>query len=257
MSRSDEERFLDRIRRALGRPAEGPAAPAAIAPAAPEAAERELLARIASRTDAEREKLFATLCAAAAPLKLEVTALPDRATATAAIARLAAERSPEWGGGKSVAAWRHPLIDALGLPEALGRAGIPVFTTEPIPEEAPDAAARRRREREAVAAAFIGVTGADFCLADTATLVLVNRPGAPRSVATLPSIHVAVVTRPQLLADMRELFALWRWDERFRAAARANYLAFISGPSKTADIEATMVHGAHGPRELHLLVLAE
>jgi L-lactate dehydrogenase complex protein LldG len=54
---------------------------------------------------------------------------------------------------------------------------------------------------------------------------------------------------------MKELFALLRWDERFQAEGLSNYMSFISGPSKTADIEATMVHGAHGPREVHLIIL--
>jgi L-lactate dehydrogenase complex protein LldG len=102
---------------------------------------------------------------------------------------------------------------------------------------------------------FIGLTSADFCMADTATLVLRNRPGQPRSVALVPSIHVAVIALDQILADMKELFALLRWDERFRAEGLSNYMSFISGPSKTADIEATMVHGAHGPREVHLFVI--
>jgi len=100
------------------------------------------------------------------------------------------------------------------------------------------------------------VTSADFCLADTATLVLRNRPGQPRSVALVPSIHIAVITLDQIVADMKELFALLRWVAHFPAGrAFPNYMSFISGPSKTADIEATMVHGAHGPREVHLFVI--
>jgi L-lactate dehydrogenase complex protein LldG len=101
------------------------------------------------------------------------------------------------------------------------------------------------------------VTSADFCLADTATLVMRNRPGQPRSAALVPSIHVAVIHLDQILADMKELFALLRWDERYRQEGLSNYMSFISGPSKTADIEATMVHGAHGPREVHLFIITE
>jgi len=93
-------------------------------------------------------------------------------------------------------------------------------------------------------------------MADTATLVLRNRPGQPRSVALVPSIHIAVITLDQIISDMKELFALLRWDDRFRSEGLSNYMAFISGPSKTADIEATMVHGAHGPREVYLYVVS-
>jgi L-lactate dehydrogenase complex protein LldG len=256
MSAANEAEFLARIRRALGHPPDRRREPpAGLFPEAPDPADRERIARVRRRGPQERDALFAALAAAAAPIQLAAAALPDPAYATAYISKLAAEKRPEWGDRRQVVAWRHPLIEALALPEALGRAGIPVAFTDPIPAEAADAALRRARERDAVAAAFIGVTAADFCLADTATLVLRNRPGQPRAAATVPSIHVAVIAADQLLADMRELFARLRWEESCRREGLSNYLAFITGPSKTADIEATMVHGAHGPREVHLLVL--
>jgi L-lactate dehydrogenase complex protein LldG len=175
------------------------------------------------------------------------------------VAGLVAEKQPEWGEAKSVAAWRHPLIDRLGLEEALARLQVPLRVTQPINPSAGRECdqAERDRQRAGIIASFIGVTAADFCMADTATLVMRNRPGQPRSVALVPSIHVAVITLDQILVDMKELFALLRWDERFRQEGLSNYMSFISGPSKTADIEATMVHGAHGPREVHLIVVAE
>jgi L-lactate dehydrogenase complex protein LldG len=130
--------------------------------------------------------------------------------------------------------------------------------TDPIDPHADGEAERAERERQRadIIASFIGVTTADFCLADTATLVMRNRPGQPRSVALVPSIHIGLITLDQVLADTKELFALLRWDERFRQEGLSNYMSFISGPSKTADIEAVMVHGAHGPREVHLFVIS-
>ena len=168
-----------------------------------------------------------------------------------------AAKIKEWGDVKSVVSWRHPLIESLNLAEALGRLQVPLHITSPIPPAAGKEfdQAERERQRSATIASYIGVTSADFCLADTATLVMRSRPGQPRSVALVPSIHIAVITVDQIVADMKELFALLRWDERFRPEGLSNYMSFISGPSKTADIEATMVHGAHGPREVHLLVI--
>jgi L-lactate dehydrogenase complex protein LldG len=101
------------------------------------------------------------------------------------------------------------------------------------------------------------VTGADFCLADTATLVLITRPGQARSVSLLPSIHVAVVDAGRLLADLAELYTLLRWDAAGDGKPEKVFstMTLICGPSKTADIEATLVQGAHGPRELHLIVV--
>jgi L-lactate dehydrogenase complex protein LldG len=252
MTQADQEKFLRRIRTALESAPGAARGTEQLFAEKPSAEDLELLDRVRRRTEAERRRLLERLREAAEPIHLAVNLLPDRTSAAAAIARLAAEKSPEWGGVKRVAAWQNPLLESLDLPQALGSLGIPVQITRPIKA---GAEVERERERAAVIASFIGVTSADFCLADTATLVLRNRPGEPRSVGLVPSIHVAVITIEQVLYDMRELFALLRWDERCRPEGLSNYMSFISGPSKTADIEATMVHGAHGPREVHLFVV--
>jgi L-lactate dehydrogenase complex protein LldG len=83
-----------------------------------------------------------------------------------------------------------------------------------------------------------------------------TRPGQARTVSLLPSIHVAVIELNQIVADLKELYALLKWDPRARSEGLTNCMTFISGPSKTADIEATMVHGAHGPREVVVYVIA-
>jgi L-lactate dehydrogenase complex protein LldG len=259
MDTPDQIRFFRRIRTALGHAPDVSREARHLFAEGPSDEERQLLERIRRRTAAERQTLLERLIEAGKPIILNVTALPDVAYATAAILRLVAEKKPEWGDAKSIAAWRHPLIDRLNLPEALDRLQVPVHVTAPIPPNADSQfdQAERERQRAGVIASFIGVTSADFCLADTATLVMRNRPGQPRSAALVPSIHLAVIHLDQILADMKELFALLRWDERYRQEGLSNYMSFISGPSKTADIEATMVHGAHGPREVHLFIITE
>jgi L-lactate dehydrogenase complex protein LldG len=259
MTSLDQAQFLRRIRTALGHPPDVSREAMGLFAEGPSDEELLLLDCIRRREPPERQELLERLIEAGKPINLGVTALPDLAYATAAVVRLVSEKNPEWGDEKQIAAWRHPLIDRLHLTEALDRLQIPVHATAPIPIDA-DARfdqAERARQRAGIIASFIGVTSADFCLADTATLVLRNRPGQPRSVALVPSIHIAVIHRDQILNDMKELFALLRWDERYRSEGLSNYMSFISGPSKTADIEATMVHGAHGPREVHLFVVTE
>jgi L-lactate dehydrogenase complex protein LldG len=110
--------------------------------------------------------------------------------------------------------------------------------------------------RQHIIDSYIGITSADFCMADTATLVMRTRPGQARSVSLVPAIHIAVVELNRIIADLKELYALLKWDPQESKDGVTNCMTFISGPSKTADIEATMVHGAHGPREVHLFVLA-
>jgi L-lactate dehydrogenase complex protein LldG len=109
--------------------------------------------------------------------------------------------------------------------------------------------------RQDIIDSYIGITSADFCMADSATLVMRTRPGQARSVSLVPAIHIAVVELNRIIADLKELYALLKWDPQESKDGVTNCMTFISGPSKTADIEATMVDGAHGPREVHIIVI--
>jgi L-lactate dehydrogenase complex protein LldG len=66
---------------------------------------------------------------------------------------------------------------------------------------------------------------------------------------------VAVIKLEQIVADFKELYALLDRDLGENSQALEGGMTFITGPSKTADIEATMVRGAHGPRELYIYVV--
>jgi L-lactate dehydrogenase complex protein LldG len=194
----------------------------------------------------------------ALPINLNVTVLKDRAAATAAIADLVRDRVPEFGDRKQVVIWRHPLLESLNLSEALAIQNVPLHVTEFENSAVDEDSANQERERirQNVVDAFIGITSADFCMAETASLVMRTRPGQGRSVSLVPSIHVAVITIDQIIADLKELYALLKWDLEVQKEGLTNCMTFISGPSKTADVEATMVHGAHGPREVYVYVVA-
>ncbi len=214
--------------------------------------------KIRDRTDAERKALLERLVEQARPLNLKVTPLPDAREASKAVVDLVLRKNTEWGGEKRVAAWKHPLIDALKLEDALARQNIPVYPTAhpEAPGKREDGPAESRvRIREQVFDSFVGVTAADFCVADTATLVMKTRPGHARAASLVPSIHVAVIEMDRIVADLKELYTLLKWDFLENPDGLTHCMTFISGPSKTADIELTMVHGAHGPRELHLFVI--
>lgn len=257
MDTTDQLSFLRRIRTALGHPPDVARDVPDLFARGPTEEERDLLERIRARSGPERRALVDRLVDVGTPLRLNVTPVADASAAASAVLTLVETKAPEWGTRKSLTAWRHPLIEALGLEPLLAARGIALHVTERLDPAADPAGDRSERERQraGLIESFVGLTAADFCLAETATLVMRNRPGQPRSAALVPSIHVAVITLDQVLADTRELFALLRWDERFRAEGLTHYMSFISGPSKTADIEATMVHGAHGPREVHIFVL--
>jgi L-lactate dehydrogenase complex protein LldG len=248
MSTANQEEFINRIKLALGKPFADSRQKAELFSREMSADTRAILERIINRTAEERKKLLETLIEAAGPIHLTVRKCVDINAVTAAIAEVVRDKDPEWGDKKRVVAWQHPLIESLNLPDALSEQGVPVFFADLQKTD-------EERLRQGIIDAHIGITSADFCMADTATLVMRTRPGQARSVSLVPAIHIAVVELNRIIADLKELYALLKWDPQASKEGITNCMTFISGPSKTADIEATMVHGAHGPREVHIIVI--
>ena len=245
---SNQTFFLQKIRTALGRSAaEGRKFYDVFSGARSEST--DLLSRIKNRSVPDRKRLLDRLIQEGCLLNLKVIPVPTAADAAQAIAGLARDRAPEWSDAKSLVAWRHPLIDGLNLPEQLKDQGIPVYVPDPEPI---DSGLFRLRAQTAL----IGVTSADYCIAESASLVLKTRPGQPGMVSLLPSIHVAVICEDQLLESLAECYALVQRDMVAEKEGMTCCMTVISGPSKTADIEAVMVHGAHGPREVIIYVIA-
>jgi L-lactate dehydrogenase complex protein LldG len=218
---------------------------------------KAILERIKNRSQAERQQLLDRFIEMAAPIKLNVIVLKDEDSVTAAITDLIKQKDPEWGDQKSVVVWQHPLIERLNLPDVLAAENVPVHVTnlDDPRTEGLTKPEMRNRLRQQVIDAYIGITSADFCMADTASLVMRTRPGQARSVSLVPSIHIGVITLDQIIWDLKELYALLSFDPDVRKESLTNCMTFISGPSKTADVEATMVHGAHGPREVYVYVI--
>ena len=248
MSTANQEEFINRIKLALGKPFSASRQKADLFSREMSAETRAILERIKNRTADDRKKLLETLIEAAGPIHLTVRKCVDINAVTAAIAEVVRDKDPEWGDKKRVVAWQHPLIESLNLPDALSEQGVPVFFADLQKTD-------EERLRQGIIDAYIGITSADFCMADTATLVMRTRPGQARSVSLVPAIHIAVVELNRIIADLKELYALLKWDPQASKEGVTNCMTFISGPSKTADIEATMVHGAHGPREVHIIVI--
>jgi L-lactate dehydrogenase complex protein LldG len=97
----------------------------------------------------------------------------------------------------------------------------------------------------------LGITGSFCAIAETGTLVFTTGADTPTASALLPDTHVAVVRADRVVAGMEEAFALVRTVNGGMPRA----MNMISGPSRTGDIEQTIVLGAHGPYRVHLLLL--
>ena len=99
---------------------------------------------------------------------------------------------------------------------------------------------------------LVGITGTFCAIAETGTLLMVS---APRSLATtslLPETYIALVRADRIVRGMEEAWQMLRAE--FGVPPRA--VTFISGPSRTADIEQTVTLGAHGPYRVHIVLLA-
>lgn len=104
--------------------------------------------------------------------------------------------------------------------------------------------------RQLAAAANIGISQVDWALADTGTLVQDATAIDKRLVSTLPTIHIALVAAQSLHPDMPSLLAAIN-------PHAIGYLAMITGPSRTADIERVLTIGVHGPERLIIVVIDE
>lgn len=200
---------------------------------------RQILHRVRNRTAAERDELVELLHTNARSLGIHLHLAESEADAAGIVVEIIRSREPEFSHTKHVILHDHPDVAALQLWKRFTREAVTVHTTF----------GSDREVREKTIASFIGITAAAIGVAESATVIQLTRPGQPRSTSLVPSIHIALLRRDKLVADLEEAYALLQEE------GRLDSMVFISGPSKTADIEAQMVHGAHGPREMHLLVL--
>ncbi|HBV99204.1 MAG: hypothetical protein JL50_06910 [Peptococcaceae bacterium BICA1-7] len=138
---------------------------------------------------------------------------------------------------KKVVATSTPLVESLYLDD--------------ITREAPVC---RDNLRLHAAGADIGVSEADFAIAETGTLVCEATDINARLVSTLPPVHVALVYEDRLVASLEEAIGLYAGGDRGHLPG---YLSFISGPSRTADIERILTIGVHGPSELHIIFVGK
>jgi L-lactate utilization protein LutC len=135
-----------------------------------------------------------------------------------------------------------PAFDSLDLAEKLKEAGLEIIS-----------ASSGAASRDDFFAADAGISGVDYLIAETGSIVLLSRPEQPRSLSLLPPLYIAAARRDQLLADLFDLFDPELWSER---GGLPSCLSLVTGPSKTGDIELRLVTGVHGPGEVHVVLIA-
>ncbi len=98
----------------------------------------------------------------------------------------------------------------------------------------------------------IGLTGCFCAVAESGSLVLLSGAATPKATALLPETHIAIVPLARIVASLEDAFTLLRAEH----GEPPRSMWFVSGPSRTADIEQTIVIGAHGPYRAHVILVA-
>jgi L-lactate dehydrogenase complex protein LldG len=137
--------------------------------------------------------------------------------------------------GRSAIASNAPFLKACGI---TGLPGVRTGITD------------REELRALCSTAGVGITSADYALADTGTLVMLSSREEARMISLLPPAHIAIVPAARILSGLDELLTLIPLP-----AERTSSMVLITGPSRTGDIEQNLVRGVHGPGEVHIVVV--
>ena len=142
-------------------------------------------------------------------------------------------------GAKLLIRWDVEELDALGADGPLQEAGVEVALWRDLEDF-----------REVTARADIGLSTAEWAIADTGSLVLTSGPGKGRTVTLLPPTYVAVVAAENVLRTVPEAIEKYAGD----GGLPAN-VVFHTGPSRSGDIEMEIFVGMHGPGDVHMILV--
>ena len=242
---TDRNEFFSTVRRALGRDAD--AGPGRVPDATAYSQDAPSVGRrawaVLEDAEARGDDLLAALERSAGGAGWKVARAESAEEAAQYVASLARDRN-----AASIVRSDHPVFDQVDLESGLSNAHIELTVMA-----ADESAERRPALREKAVEADLGVTGVDYAIAETGSCVLLAGKGVSRLVALLPPVHVAIVRRGQVLPSLDELFTLRR--DEFYLDNLGSYMNIITGPSRSADIEQTIVTGVHGPGEVHMVLL--
>ena len=225
----DREAILGRVREALRVPApRRHEVPAPLPAGAVTAPIREWLPPVGDTIE-DRVALFAQLSAMLKTEFHECASIDEARERFATMARA--------DGWKSVALHSGELTDAL---------------SGALPPEVKQVRSDSGYDKAELEACEVGLTGCDSLVAQTGSICVTSRSAGGRALSVLPPHHVAIARRSQLVADLPAAY------EQLAATygdAYPSFIGFISGPSRTGDIERILVLGAHGPKRVTVFLV--
>ena len=138
---------------------------------------------------------------------------------------------------KQAVASNAPFLKACGLPAF---------------EQVRSGFTDREALRSACASADVGITSADYALAETGSLVMLSSAHEARLISLLPPVHLAIIPKSRILGNLDELLATIP-----KPAEQTSSMVLITGSSRTADIEQILIRGVHGPGELCAVIVED
>lgn len=249
---SDRAAFLSVVQRAL-RKTEGRTAPVAPSPESGLSVAAADLAKEAAHVRDEMSRnagpLLESLAEAARKGSWGVARAATHEDAAEAVADICRH-----AGIKTALRSAEDIFDRVPVDRTLAAAGVSLRVMA-RPHGGAEEAMRPARSdlRQAAFSVDAGITGGDYAIAETGTLVVHPRRGLSRLISLAPPRHIAVIERGRVLPSLDELFILER-EATIRGELRSS-MNLISGPSRTGDIEATIVQGIHGPLEAYLVLI--
>jgi len=135
---------------------------------------------------------------------------------------------------KKATLWPTPRLAALKIELRLRQLGVEIISPY--------------ADKQTLGQCDLGVTEVSFALPETGTLALLSNNEMPRAISLVPRVHLAILRPSALCADLHQVF---------QDAKTHNYMIFITGPSRTADIELTVTLGVHGPKSLYVWALKD
>lgn len=145
-----------------------------------------------------------------------------------------------------VLSWAPAMLPIPDVAPQLEHLGFSLFVPESLHDKA---------EREQAARLSVGLTGVDAAFAGTGSMVVVPGHGMSRAASLLPMHHIALVPVSKVFATLESWLAELRSNGSLVGLVRDHaQIAFITGPSKSADIELNLTLGVHGPRDVHAII---
>ncbi|MBI4165800.1 MAG: lactate utilization protein [Acidobacteria bacterium] len=157
---------------------------------------------------------------------------------------------------KGVVYSRNPILAAVGIRARLAAWGVEAESwPDPRTDSLGTSAAKSFREK--AFAAQVGITGVEFVLAESGSLVLTSHTEGAQLASLAPPTHIALYRRNQAIATLEEVLERLPVPADPNQAMVGRSVVFITGPSRTADIEQILIRGVHGPKDVHAILVED